>query len=443
MSASRHRAKKVLSVALGLSLSIPLAAGAMTPALAETITPTEQPDVEQSAETTEEPSAPEVTETQLTPDESISSDEALDAGTVEVQQEVAPVQQDAAGSGVVVSELTNGGPGGYHDNFIELTNTSDDVVDVSDWIVYRCTGAGSRASTTQATLEGEIAPGEIVLLAREHAQSTLTDDEVDYRYTTSLANNSYGAMIVDDQGETVDTVAVKDPSVAGDACAEGTALANVTNSALGESWQRVTDTDNNADDFILAPRTPGADNATDASPEPLRGDVLVSEVAHADADGNPLVEIGNYGEQAVDISGWSLGTCNQWSRHFTGDTYASAMPADTIEPGQALVIEMDAGSRGFVDGAAGVILYDDNKAIIDRVALADGADSACADGEPLAYFSLDVDSDHTYQRTASTGNNADDFVAAIATPGELEAGEPAAGEEQEEEFLSTTGAQMY
>src|SRR5699024_11987918 len=98
------------------------------------------------------------------------------------------------------------------------------------------------------------------------------------------------------------------------------------------------------------------------APEPLRGDVLVSESAHTDAAGTPLVEIGNYGDQTVDISGWSIGTCNQFGRHFNGDTYsyASDMPADTIEPGEALVVDMNDDFSGFVDGAAGAILYDDN-----------------------------------------------------------------------------------
>ncbi len=438
MSATRQRARQTLSVALGLSLSIPLAAGAMTPAVAETIPPTEEPTVEQTSQPTEQlpeepsetPSVPEVNETQLESDEGVSSEEAIDGATLQ--------QTTAADSGVVVSELTNGGPGGYHDNFIEITNTSDETVDVDGWEVYRCTGAGNRASGPQVTLEGELEAGEIILLAREHAQSSFTDDEVYARYGTSFANNSYGALVVDDEGETVDSVAVKDPSVAGDACAEGTALPNLTNSALGESWQRVTDTDNNVEDFILAQRTPGAENASEASPEPLRGDVLVSEVAHSDSSGNPLVEIGNYGDETVDISGWSIGTCNQFGRHFNGYTYASSMPADTIEPGEALVVEMEEGSNGFVDGAAGVILFNDDDAIVDRVGLADGQDSACADGEPLPYFSLDTDADHSYQRTDSTGNNVDDFVAAPATPGELEAGEPVEEEEQEE-FLSTTG----
>jgi hypothetical protein len=425
---------------LGLSLSVPLAIGTVTPALADTMSPSPEPTLEET------PEAPEAPEESSAPTESPSElEEPEDDPTpeeTENSEEPQALQSDTnAGSGVVVTELTNGGPGGYHDNFIEITNTSDEAVDVTGWEVYRCTGSGSRASGPQVTLEGEIEAGGIILLAREASSSTLSDDEVDYRYGTSFANNSYGAAIVDAEGETVDSVAVKDPSVSGDACAEGTALANVTNSALGESWQRVDDTDNSAEDFILAPRTPGAENATEPSPEPLRGDVLVSEIAHTDAAGTSLVELGNYGDQAVDISGWSIGTCNQFGRHFNGDayTYASDMPADTIEPGEALVVEMDDDFSGFVDGAAGVILYDNNGAIVDRVALADGQDSACAEGEPLPYFSLDVDADHSYQRTDSTGNNAEDFVAAVATPGELEAGEPVEDEADEEEFLSTTG----
>jgi len=439
MSASRQRARQALSVLLGLSLSVPLAVGVVTPALAESTSPSPEPTAEEMPNPTDESSAAEETEE---PETSEAPSVEEDSETEEAEETLQnPQQKTIDSSGVVISELTNGGPNGYHDNFIEITNTSDEAVDVTGWDVYRCTGSGNRASGPQTTLEGEIEAGEIILLAREFTNTPFSEEEVDYLYGTSFANNSYGAMIVDDQGETVDSVAVKDPSVGGDDCAEGTALANVTNSALGESWQRVTDTDNNADDFILAPRTPGAENATEPSPEPLRGDVLVSEVAHGDSEGNPIVEIGNYGDEEIDITGWSVGTCNQLGRHFNGNayTYASEMPAETIAPGEAIIVETDDTFNGFVDDAAGVILYDGDNAIVDRVAWADGQDSACADGDPLPYFSLDVDSDQSYQRVESTGNNAEDFVAAVATPGELEAGEPADNEEEVEEFLSTTG----
>lgn len=213
-------------------------------------------------------------------------------------------------SGVVVSEIANGGPGGYHDNFIEIANWGDSPVDVTGWQLFRCTGTGAVASGPQNTLEGTIDVGETWVFARESGQSTITDAEVQARYKTSLANESYGALIRNVAGETVDAVAVQFPGTANQACGEGTVLANTTDSAAGESFQRVQDTNDNAADFVRAPRTPGNTNATEASPAPRRGDLLISEVAHTGPDGEGLIEIANYGEQEVDIADLRIDVVN-------------------------------------------------------------------------------------------------------------------------------------
>lgn len=115
------------------------------------------------------------------------------------------------------------------------------------------------------------------------------------RYTTSVTNESYGALLRDSSGEDVDAVAVQFPGTANQTCGEGTVLANTTDSAAGESFQRTQDTDDNAADFIRAPRTPGVENATEPSAAPKRGDVLISEVAHTGADREGLIEIANFG----------------------------------------------------------------------------------------------------------------------------------------------------
>src|SRR5690625_3272722 len=180
MSAYRQRGRQALSMMLGLSLSVPLAIGTVTPALADTMSPSPEPTLEET------PGAPEAPEESSAPTESPSElEEPEDDPTpeeTENSEEPQALQADTnAGSGVVVTELTNGGPGGYHDNFIEITNTSDETVDVDGWEVYRCSGAGNRASGPQVTLEGELEAGEIILLAREHAQSSFTDDRSEER----------------------------------------------------------------------------------------------------------------------------------------------------------------------------------------------------------------------------------------------------------------------
>ena len=112
------------------------------------------------------------------------------------------------GGQVVISEIANGGPGGYHDNFIEIANWGDEPVDVTGWQLFRCTGSGSVASGPQNELDGTIGAGETWLFARKHDQSTLADADVKARYGTSLANESYGALLRDNSGGDVDAVAV-------------------------------------------------------------------------------------------------------------------------------------------------------------------------------------------------------------------------------------------
>ena len=344
---------------------------------------------------------------------------------------VVPAQAQQT-NGVVISEIANGGPGGYHDNFIEIANWGDEPVDVTGWQLFRCTGSGSVASGPQNELDGTIEAGETWLFARKHDQSTLADADVKARYGTSLANESYGALLRDKNGDTVDAVAIQFPGTAKQDCGEGTVLANTTDSAAGESFQRTKDTNDNAADFIRAPRTPGKENATKPSAAPRRGDVLISEVAHTGPDGEGLIEIANYGEQDVDIADLRIDVVNQFGRRFAGYTWASQMPADKLAPGEALVVPRDENGRNFTDGAAGVVLYDATGAVWDRAAWADNQDSAAADGNPLPYASLDAKAGVSYQRTSNTGDNAADFAAAERTPGAIAVGDEV--EEQEPEY---------
>ena len=168
---------------------------------------------------------------------------------------------------MVISEIAIGGPGGYHDNFIEIANWGDEPVDVSGWELFRCTGTGSVASAPQNTLQGTIGAGERWLFAPESDQSTIADADVQQRYKTSLASESYGALLSDSSGEDVDAVAVQFPGTANQACGEGAVLANTTDSAAGESFQRTQDTDDNAADFVPAKRTAGAIEVGEAAEE--------------------------------------------------------------------------------------------------------------------------------------------------------------------------------
>jgi len=235
-------------------------------------------------------------------------------------------------------------------------------VDVTDWELFRCTGTGSVASAPQNTLQSTISAGERWVFARESDQSTIRDADVTQRYTTSLADESYGALLRDSLGKDVDAVAVQFPGTTNQARGEGTMLANTTDSAAGESFQPTQDTDDNAADLIRAPRTPGKDNATEPAAAPKCGGVLISEVAHTGADGEGLIEITIFENTEIDVAdlrvGWSTGSgAGLWGCR------AGRMPVEKLGLGKAVVVPRDEGGRDFAEGAAGVVLFDTSGAV--------------------------------------------------------------------------------
>src|SRR5690625_2930245 len=206
MSASRQRARQALSVLLGLSLSVPLAVGVVTPALAESTSPSPEPTAEEMPNPTDESSAAEETEE---PETSEAPSVEEDSETEEAEETLQnPQQKTIDSSGVVISELTNGGPNGYHDNFIEITNTSDEAVDVTGWDGYRCTGSGNRASGPQTTLEGEIEAGEIILLAREFTNTPFSEEERSEEHTSELQSRGHLVcrLLLEKKKFTLDTI---------------------------------------------------------------------------------------------------------------------------------------------------------------------------------------------------------------------------------------------
>jgi choline dehydrogenase-like flavoprotein len=58
-------------------------------------------------------------------------------------------QPASSGPDVRISELTNGGPGGHLDNFIEIANFGDEVADLEGWRIFRCAATGSRVYDPQ------------------------------------------------------------------------------------------------------------------------------------------------------------------------------------------------------------------------------------------------------------------------------------------------------
>jgi hypothetical protein len=166
----------------------------------------------------------------------------------------------SVGGAVVVSELRFRGPSGANDEFIELYNTSNAVVDISG---YRL--AGSNAAGL-ISLRATVPAGRSIP-ARGHYLFTNTATNGysgatpgDQSYTTGIVDEGGVAITLAD-GTLVDQVGLS----AGSAYGEGAPLANLGTSNLNRSYERKpggangsgVDTGDNASDFtLLTPSDP-------------------------------------------------------------------------------------------------------------------------------------------------------------------------------------------
>jgi hypothetical protein len=359
------------------------------------------------------------------------------------------ISQDAgsAGSGpdVRISELTNGGPGGHLDNFVEIANFGDEVADLDGWAVYRCVGRANRFRDPQVPpLEDvRLAPGETYTIA--HPDSTVTHlaDRADA--ISSYANDGFGIVIEDADRNIVDAAAVYADTVHSD-CTDRVPsnLPNDLDFQRAQSYQRVATTGDVQRDFIKAERTPGALNATEPDPGVQPSDVRISELTNGGPNGSSdnFIELANFGDQPVDIGAWEVWRC--LAPGYRLPTYLQVTVPDgvVLEPGATFVaahqsVEVPPGvphahyETSLANDGFGAMVEDRHGNIMDAVAVieSDGVhqipmNSPCAQGTALPNR-LDYGFDQTYQRFQDTGDNSADFVVAERTLGELVVPDPA------------------
>ena len=350
-------------------------------------------------------------------------------------------------STVRFTELTNGGPGGGGDNFVEITNLGEEPVDVTGWQMYRCVGTGRVYNDTlQFEMpSGPLEPGESFVAARSGSASTIDDPDIEYN-TSFNADAGFGVMLVDADLGIVDSVGVF--SRIDSACTQGEPLPNNLDFATGQSYQRVEDTGNNAEDFIRAVRTPGVHDvdALDAVAWPAEteaGDLLINEVAGGGINGHEdqFVEIINNSEHAYDLSGYQLFYCTTDGRRMTNSQFTVPTGVE-LASGSVLTLtgpgsdhQGDASTDAVLprDGF-GVSVLDEAGNPVDRVGVfyddvgqvTNAPDSPCSDGIPLDRRLGKVSPEAaweyglSYHRVQNTRNNIADFVPAAATPGEID-----------------------
>ncbi|MGX5772745.1 lamin tail domain-containing protein [Microbacterium trichothecenolyticum] len=347
---------------------------------------------------------------------------------------------EASGASVRVSEIAAAGPDGHGDDFVELVNDGATIVDLHGWRLYRCTATGAVPPDALQHVFGAdtaLAPGGRLVVG-----GPAFAGESDVRVDTSLADTAYGALLVAADGRRVDGVGVS--SREDTACQTGRdKLPSSLDYRTGQSWQRQPH-----GEFVIAARTPGEPNPAGSAAVAAtvatefaygaRPGVAVSEIAtDPDIDGMPrrnFVEIANFGDREVDISGWTLVACgadgfrrfddlavvpsgtvlgsdDSWMAALAGTADAEDADAaydDALELAGAGVWVQDAAGRR-VD-SVGIYHRNEMDSSVDR-------ESPCTKGLALSTFAVDRLRGETLQRAAFTGDDATDFVPAAATPG--------------------------
>lgn len=344
-----------------------------------------------------------------------------------------------ADTSIVIAEVASFGPAGDRDEFVELENIGAAPVDVGGWEVYRCTASGR---ATPDTRELVIEPGTILAPGQRWVIGGAEFEfEPDARFAHSIANVSFGVLVRTGSGALVDRLAVSahDDS----ACQDGDSkLPAVLDGVAGESYQRTTG------GFVVAPRTPGAENETEARgvvdehPAVSTG-VFVSEFATDPSDlpagwgQRNFIELGNYGTETVDLGGWTIRRCQAdgtraLDLQVTVPEGTLLRPGDVFLAARAGTEAAESASATYAESfnflGSGVWIEDAHGSLVDRVGVfatnemdsSNVVSSPCTRGDALTVYQPDRMLGESFQRAQFTGSDAADFVVAPATPGVID-----------------------
>ncbi|MDN4173291.1 lamin tail domain-containing protein [Nocardioides sp. SOB77] len=345
-----------------------------------------------------------------------------------------PLTDTEAPGPVKITEVTNGVLGNNVNQYVELTNTGTEPVDITGYKLYRCGENGTTYLQNGSLPRGLLAPGASYLVA--HTSAGLGPGvAVDATYTTGMHFRDFGVMLTRRDDRIVDRVGFY--ADRNSICTDGDPVTEDLDALRGEAYHRVADTGDNAQDFLLAqersPRVASA-RADLTPPAPnVRGPIRISELAGGGpaGDNDEIIEIANYGDTPVDLDGWSLTRC-----YATGQGGAPAQVADlgdvTLAPGEVWLATDDGApaelraladavyGTGLADTTYGAYVADAQGRFVDAVAVYETVEhSPCnAFGSTLRGFAKS-DLGESYQRARSTADDEENFVVAQRTPGVL------------------------
>ena len=328
---------------------------------------------------------------------------------------------------VIISEIASGWGDRTEASYVELRNVSDEPFDLTGWNLYRCSDEGlrSKRGAPDSEFSGVVlAPGQTYLIARagESPAGVQPDDVM----SAPFAPGGYGYVLEDPQQRIADSVAVypTTPWMMQSECDPRGSLPDIVDTVAGESYQRVDATATDDGVFTIAMATPDAPNSVRPAPVASEHDVVIAEIAPfgPDGSGDDIVELRNDGTREVSLDGWTLVRCTAEGEQATGDPQVTFGSDDVLAAGEQLVIVGPQSSiRGadavmttsLADAAYGIQVRDASGALVDEVASAHHADSACQSGASKLPLALDAIRGETHQRLAASG----EWIIAPRTPG--------------------------
>ncbi len=236
-------------------------------------------------------------------------------------------------TGIRINEIvTNGGVPG---DWIEVTNTSDEAIDISGWIVKDDNDSRTLAVAADTT----VAPGAFVVI------------EVDVEGGFGLGNGDSARIFLPDGTTLVD---------GHDFPSHG-----------NPSWVRCPD---GTGDFVPSASVTKAAANDCGDPAEM---IVVNEVVSTGGVPVDWIEIMNIGAVPVDVSGWIVKDDN--------DSRTLAFPADTIvAPGGFATIDVDVvGGFGLGNGDAARVFLADGTTLVDAIVYPEHAATSwarCPDG---------------------------------------------------------------
>lgn len=337
-------------------------------------------------------------------------------------------QQQSSSSSIVISQVYGGGGNSgatYKNDFIELFNRSNVIIELTNWSVQY---AAAGSSTWQVTsLSGTLGPGQYLLVQEaQGAGGTMNLPTPDVTGAVSMNATAGKVALLNHTTPLTVSYPVGDPNVSdfvgyGSSANsfEGSGPAPTpsnTNAALRAN-NGCTDTDNNITDFNAgapAPRNSSSNVSVCGGGLPVSLTVVISEFRTRGPGGgyDEFVELYNMTDGPLDISGWKI----KASSGAGGvATRVVVNPGTTLPAHGHFLATNNTGPDGYTGAVAGdqtyttgipdnggiaVVKPDDT--IIDRVGMSNGS----AFKESRALDTLTANSDQSYERRPGGGGGS-------------------------------------